>query len=131
VDNPRDVIRPKLRATADEIRRLKRWLRTRPEARPERPETQFALAGLKQRATLLCMIIAHSRGRIHRRQATSVDEQYAELIAALDAMEPMKYQTPLLDAELRAAARAILARKAPPVATRPDACVAPTAERRA
>ena len=126
----RDTIRPEIHTTGDEIRRLKRWWRTPPDARPERPATRFALPALKRRATLLCMIMAHSRGRIHLRAVTS-DEQAATLVEALDAMDAMKIQTPLLAAELRAAARAILARRNSPVATRPDACVAPTAERRA
>jgi len=131
----RDVIRPEIHTTADEIRRLKRWLRLPPDERPARPETGFALPALRWRATLLCTIMAHSRGRVHARSTASVDDQAALLVEALDAMEPMKRQTPLLDANLRAAARGILARRSPareagPQAM-PDGCVAPTAERRA
>ncbi|HEX7840629.1 MAG TPA: hypothetical protein VF469_24285 [Kofleriaceae bacterium] len=59
----------------------------------------------------------------------TVEEQGAQLLEALDAMEPMKIQTPLLDATLREAARAILAWR--DQVARTNACVAPTAERRA
>lgn len=127
----RDVIRAEIHATADEIRRLKRWTRTPPDERPERPVTRFALYPLKQRATLLCMAMAHSRGRIHLRSLGQVEAQEARLIEALDAMDRMQRQTALLDAALREAARAILARRSQAVASRPEACVAPTEERRA
>ena len=123
----RDIIRAEIHATADELRRLKRWWRTPPDDRPERPDTRFALHPLKQRATLLCMVMAHSRGRIHLRSST-LDEQGAELREALDAMERRKLTTPLFEASLREAARAILAGRPVP---EPHACVAPTAERRA
>lgn len=126
----RDIIRTEIHSTADEIRRLKRWWRTRPDDRPEPPATRFALHPSRRRATLLCMIMAHSRGRIHLQSTASVEQQAARLLEALDAMERMKQQTPLFDAALQAAARAILAwnRRA---AARTDACVAPTVEHRA
>ena len=125
----RDIIRAEIHATADEIRRLKRWWRTPPDDRPERPATRFALEPSKRRATLLCMVMAHSRGRLHLR-STTIEQQGAQLVEALDAMEPMKLQTPLFDVKLREAARAILAWRDQAVA-RTNACVAPTAERRA
>ena len=127
----RDVIRPEIQMTADEIRVLKRWLRLPPDERPARPETRFALALLKWRATLLCTIMAHSRGRLHARSSAGTDEQAELLGEALDAMDRMKAQTPVLDARLRGAARGILARRTPAAAAGPDECVAPTAERRA
>jgi len=126
----RDIIRAEIHATADEIRRLKRWWRTPPDDRPEPPATRFALHPSRRRATLLCMAMAHSRGRIHLRSMASIEQQAAQLREALDAMEHMRRQTPLFDAALQAAARAILAwdRQS---GGRTDACVAPTAERRA
>jgi hypothetical protein len=127
----RDIIRPEIHTTADEIRRLKRWLRLVPDERPAPPDTQFPLPALKWRATLLCTIMAHSRGRLHARSTAGLDDQAGLLIEALDAMEPMKRQTPLLDASVRAAARGILARRNPAGEAGPIACVAPTAERRA
>jgi hypothetical protein len=125
----RDIIRAEIRSTAVEIRELKRWWRTPVEQRPERPATRFAIHPSKRRATLLCSIMARSRGRIHVRGST-LDAQEAELVDALSAMDRMQVQTPLLDAGIRAAARAILAHRPQP---RPstDACVAPTVERRA
>ena len=125
----REIIRLQIHATADEIRWLKCWLRTPLDRRPARPTTTFALPALKRRATLLCMMIAHSRRRIHLR-SNSLEDQAAELCQAVDAMEAMTYEVPLLDPRLRAAARAILARQ-PKVADPPNACVAPTAEHRA
>jgi hypothetical protein len=127
----REIIRTEILSTAEEIRLLKRWWRTPPDARPEPPVTSFALHPLKRRATLLCMLMAHSRGRIHLRSTPGVEEQAAQIREMLEAMERMKLQTPLLDAKLREAARAILARKKQTVEARPDACVAPTAEHRA
>jgi hypothetical protein len=127
----RDLIRAEIHSTADEIRRLKRWWRAAPDDRPEPPVTRFALHPSKRRATLLCMLMAHSRGRIHLRSTGGIDEQAAQLLEVLDAMEPMKLQTPLLDARLREAGRAILARRKQTIVVPPDACVAPTVERRA
>lgn len=127
----RDVIRTEIHATADEIRRIKRWSRTPPDLRPEPPATRFALIPSKRRATLLCMVMAHSRGRLHLRSTGSVEQQAAALLEALDAMERMKRQTPLFDAALQAAARAILAWNRKAGLARTDACVAPTAEHRA
>src|ERR1700759_2605934 len=95
----RQIIRAEIHATADEIRRLKRWGRTPPDGRPERPATRFALEPSKRRATLLCMGLAQSRGRSHL-QATTAEDQAAQLREALDAMERMKLQTPLFDAGL-------------------------------
>lgn len=125
----REIIRLQIHATADEIRWLKRWLRTPPDRRPARPTTTFALPALKRRATLLCMMIAHSRRRIHLR-SQSLDDQGGELRQALDTMESMTYQVPLLDPRLRAAGRAILAQQ-PKSADPPNGCVAPTVEHRA
>ena len=125
----RETLRVQIHATADEIRWLKRWLRTPPDRRPAPPTTAFALPALQRRATLLCMLIAHSRRRIHLRSRT-LEEQAAELRQALDAMEPMKHQVPLLDSRLRAIARAILARQ-PRASDPPNAGVAPTVEHRA
>jgi hypothetical protein len=127
----RDILRVEIHATADEIRRLKRWWRTPPDGRPEPPTTRFALHPSRRRATLLCMAMAHSRGRIHLRSTASLEQQAAQLLEALDAMERMKRQTPLFDAALQAAARAILAWNRRAGAARTDACVAPTAEHRA
>jgi hypothetical protein len=127
----RQIIRADIHSTADEIRRLKRWWRTPPDDRPEPPVTRFALHRLKWRATLLCMIMAHSRGRIHLRSTSRVEDQARAIVEALDAFEPMKLQTPLLDARLREAARAILARRQQIGIAGPDGCVAPTAEHRA
>jgi hypothetical protein len=124
----RNILRIEIHATADELRALKRWLRTPPDARPEAPTTSAKLYPLRWRATLLCMLVAHSRGRIHQRATASLEEQAAALVEALDAMDRMKYQTPVLDVRIRAAARAILARGQP---VRPvDACVALIVERR-
>jgi hypothetical protein len=133
----RDMIRPEIHMTADEIRRLKRWLRLPPDERPGRPETRFVLAELRWRATLLCTIMAHSRGRLHARSSAGTDEQAGVLGEALDAMDRMKARTPVLDARLRDAARGILARRSPAGEAgeagpaRQDECVAPTEERRA
>lgn len=126
----RAMIRAEIHSTADELRRLKRWWRIAPDDRPEPPVTRFALHPSKRRATLLCMLMAHSRGRVHLQSTSALEEQGAQLLAILDAMEPMKLQTPLLDASLREAARAILAWKKQTVVPPPDACVAPTVERR-
>ena len=126
----RDIIRAEIHATADEIRQLKRWWRTPPDDRPEPPTTRCALLPSKRRATLLCMIMAHSRGRIHLRSSTP-HEQEGEIVDELDRMDQMKRQTPLLEAGLREAARAILARRKQVVVPGTDACVAPTEERRA
>ena len=125
----RDIIRAEIQSTAIELRELKRWWRTPIEERRERPSTRFALHPSKRRATLLCMAMAHSRGRIHAKGGT-VAEQEVELVEALAAMDRMKVQTPLLDASVRDAARAILAlRREREEST--EACVAPTVERRA
>jgi hypothetical protein len=126
----RDIIRAEIHSTAAEIRQLKRWWRTPPDDRPEPPTTRFALLPSKRRATLLCMIMAHSRGRLHLRGSTT-EEQEAEIVDELDMMDHMKRQTPLLAASLREAARAILTRRRQPAAIETDACVAPTEERRA
>jgi hypothetical protein len=126
-----DIIRAEIHATAAEIRALKRWWRTPPDDRPEPPSTRFALHPSKRRATLLCMVMAHGRGRVHLRSTSSVEEQGALLLEALDAMERMKIQRPLLDASLREAARTILARRKQVVVDRTNACVAPTVEHRA
>ena len=125
----RDIIRAEILSTAVEIRGLKRWWRTPIDARPERPPTRFALQPSKRRATLLCMAMAHSRGRIHAKGGTEA-EQAAELVEALAAMDRMKVQTPLLDASVRDAARAILALRQQRKESI-EACVAPTVERRA
>lgn len=127
----RDMIRPEIEMTADEIRVLKRWMRLPPDERAARPETRFALAVLRSRATLLCTIMAHSRGRLHARSTASIDEQAALLNEALGAMDRMKAQTPVLDARLRGAARGILALRGPARAAGVNECVAPTEERRA
>ena len=130
--NPiQEIIRAEIHATAGELRGLKRWWRTPPDDRPEPPATRFALHPLKRRATLLCMLMAHSRGRLHLRSTSTVEEQGAQLLTALDAMERMTLQTPLLDATLRQAARAILGRRATDGPGQLNACVAPTAEHRA
>ncbi len=126
-----EIIRAEIHSTADEIRRLKRWWRTPPDDRSDPPATRFALHPSRRRATLLCMLMAHSRGRRHLRSTSTVEEQGAQILEALDAMERMKLQTPLLDATLREAARAILARKQQTVTASTNACVAPTVERRA
>lgn len=126
-----NIIRLEIHATAAELRALKRWWRTPPEARPEPPATRCALHPSKRRATLLCMLMAHSRGRIHRRSTGTLDEQAQALREALDAMDRMKLQTPLLNAGLREAARAILARSRQAAAADSHACVAPTVEHRA
>ena len=126
----RDIIRAEIHATADEIRRLKRWWRTPPDRRPEPPATRFALHPSRRRATLLCMVMAHSRGRIHLRSMAGIEQQATALREALDGMERMKRQTPLFDAALQAAARAILAWNRQS-GRRTDACVAPTEEHRA
>lgn len=127
----RAMIRADIHATADEIRQLKRWWRTPPDRRPEPPTTRFALCSSRRRATLLCMVMAHSRGRLHLRSMAGIEQQAAALREAMDAMERMKRQTPLFDAALQAAARAILAWNRQPRDTETDACVAPTAEHRA
>jgi hypothetical protein len=124
----RDIIRVEILSTALEIRGLKRWWRTPVDLRPERPPTRFALQPSKRRATLLCMAMAHSRGRVHIWGST-VEAQEAELLEALGEMDRMKVQTPLLDASVRDAARAILALRQ--IGRPTDACVAPTEERRA
>ncbi len=126
----RDIIRTEIQSTAVEIRVLKRWWRTPQDERPVRPATRFALLPSKRRATLLCMTMAHSRGRIHVRLST-VDEQEAAILEALAEMDRMKVQTPLLDASVRDAARAILAHRQQLRRPSIDACVAPTVERRA
>jgi hypothetical protein len=126
----REIIRIEIHTTAAELRALKRWWRTPPDDRPEPPVTRFALTSLKRRATLLCMTMAHSRRRLHLHACSGIAEQEAELVAALDAMDRMKVQTPLLDTRLRDAARAILAGTRQGV-TRDSACVAPTEEHRA
>ena len=125
----RDIIRAEIMSTAVELRELKRWWRTPIDARPERPTTRFALQPSKRRATLLCMAMAHSRGRIHAKGGTD-EAQEAELVEALSEMDRMKVQTPLLDAGVRDAARAILALRQQRRASS-EACVAPTVERRA
>jgi len=126
----RKAIRAEIHATADELRALKRWWRTPADARPEPPTTRHALHPLKRRATLLCMVMAHSRGRVHRAAGT-LAEQHATVVEALAEMDRMKLQTPLLDASLREAARAILAWIGRVAADTPNACVAPTVEHRA
>jgi len=127
----RDMIRPEIEMTADEIRVLKRWMRLPPDERAALPETRFALALLRRRATLLCTIMAHSRGRLHARSTASIDEQAALLNEALAAMDRMKAQTPVLDARLRGAARGILASRSPAGEAGNHGGVAPTEERRA
>jgi hypothetical protein len=126
----RDIIRAEIVSTAVEIRALKRWWRTPVEQRPERPATRFALCPSKRRATLVCTIMAHSRGRVHARGST-LEAQERELVDALSAMDRMQVQTPLLDAGVRAAARAILIQRQQAQSPSSDACVAPTVERRA
>jgi hypothetical protein len=125
----RDIIRAEIISTAVEIRGLKRWWRTPAGERPEPPATRFALPPSKRRATLLCTIMAHSRGRIHV-QGTTLDAQEIELVEALSAMDRMQVQTPLLDAGVRGAARAILAHRQQGQRPSSNACVAPTVERR-
>jgi len=124
----RDILRIEIHATADELRALKRWSRTPPDDRPAPPGARFPLHLSRRRATLLCMAMAHSRGRIHQHATASLEAQALELVEALDAMDAMKQQTPLLDSRIREAARAILARRRPD--TQIDACVALTVERR-
>jgi hypothetical protein len=121
----REIIRAEIHATADEGRQLKRWWRTPDDERPEPPATRFALHPTRKRATLLCMVMAHSRGRRHRKGCADLAEQEAELVTELAAMDRMVVQTPLLDAGVRAIARAILGVRSA------TACVAPTEERRA
>jgi len=124
----RTIIRAEIHATAAEIRSLKRWWRTPPDRRPERPDTRFALLPLQRRATLLCMMMAHSRGRIHQRSST-LDEQAAQLGEAIGAMPHAS--TPLLDWALCTAGRAILARRNQLASNQPPGCVAPIVEHRA
>ena len=126
----RDIIRAEILSVAVEIRELKRWWRTPPDKRPDRPVTRFALQPSKRRATLLCMIMAHSRGRIHVR-GSALEAQDTELVEELADMDRMKVQTPLLDAGVRDAARAILSHRQQLQNPSSDACVAPTVERRA
>ena len=124
----RDILRIEIHAVTDELRALKRWSRTPPDNRPPAPSTSAKLHPLRRRATLLCTLVAHSRGRIHQRATASVADQAAALVEALDAMDRMKFQTPVLDARIRETARAILSR--PPPVRLVDACVALTVERR-
>jgi hypothetical protein len=126
----REIVRAEIHATADELRLLKRWLRTPLDHRPDRPSTSFALLPLQRRATLLCMIMAHSRGRIHRKP-TTLDDQRAELRLALDELDTRASQPPLLEASVRGAARAILIRRDQIALNPATACVAPTEEYRA
>ena len=124
----RALFRIQIHATTDELRALKRWSRLPQADRPAPPATSAPLHPLRRRATLLCMLVAHSRGRLHQRATASLEAQAGELVEALDAMDRMKYQAPPLDAPTREAARAILARRQR--INHQDACVALTVERR-
>jgi hypothetical protein len=122
----RALIRAEIAATVHDLRVLKPWTRLPRQDRGARPDTRFDLITTKARATLLCTIIAHSRGRIHRCAAhDGLAAQAAMIETHLAALEAGR-GLPLLDANIRAAARVILARRAPS----PTACVAPTAEHR-
>lgn len=57
------TFKTKINETATELKRWKVWER-RPPAEKTDP---FPGSGNKLRATLLCMILAHSRGRLHCR----------------------------------------------------------------
>ena len=100
------------------------------ELRPElRPEPRFDLRASKQRATMLCTLMAHSRGRVHRRRVhDGLAAQAAEIGDWLDELEAGR-GLPLLDGNIRAAARVILDHRQRSQTT--HACVAPTAEHRA
>ena len=105
------IIRAEIHATAAEIRALKRWHRIPPADRPDAapPATRFALHPSKRRATLLCALMAHSRGRVHLRAHVDTVGQAAFLRDALAPMDELRVQTSLLDERLRDAARGILA----------------------
>jgi hypothetical protein len=108
----RTVIRGEIHSTAEEIRRLKWWWRMPDDHRVDRlpPETRFPLAASKRRATLLCMLMAHSRGRKHLGSHADLAEQARVLAEELAKMDEMRLVTPLLDDALRATGRAILER---------------------
>lgn len=119
----RALIRVEIHAITDELRQLKRWRRLPPDDRPPPPVTTLGLHAAKQRATLLCTIMAHSRGRVHAHGGADLDAQARLLSVALARMDAMTWQRPILDPSLRATMRAILART--------SACIAPTEEHRA
>lgn len=129
----RALIRAELVAVVAELKQLKPWARLSRKQRDERPEARpqarFDLRATKWKATALCTLIAHSRGRVHRRQEhDGLAAQAAEIAAWLEALEAER-GLPLLDGNIRAAARVILDRRVTSQTTR--ACVAPTVEHRA
>jgi hypothetical protein len=57
-----------IKSLAEEIRSTKKIARTHRD--PDQWASQCALPGLKARATLLCAMRAHTRGRVHRPGST-------------------------------------------------------------
>jgi hypothetical protein len=117
----RSTVRTEILAFAAEIRLLKRHHRTPPGERGEPPPTRFDLPRSKLGATLVCMLMAHSRGRRHLRvwrpdhpdrfEVGDLAAQAAVLereLGRMDEQERSGYATPLLSSAHRATARAIL-----------------------
>ena len=63
-----DLFRGELRAVEEQLRRKKREIRATPP--PWERDLWAELRRLKARATLLCAIRAHGRGRLHMRVCT-------------------------------------------------------------
>ena len=113
----REVLRRELAATAADLRLLKRWWRTRADAREKEPpatHSGLGLHGARRRATLLHLALAHSRRRVHLRvwndrPVASLAEQAALLADELDQLDRLLVSRPALDEAWRARLKVILA----------------------
>jgi hypothetical protein len=96
------------RMVVDEGARLKKyklWDRRRPELKVD-PRPEF---GNKLRATILCMVLAHSRGRLHcrtvwgrdarREELTSLDDQRGFILKNLSSRVAPTWERPFSEEE--------------------------------
>ncbi len=113
-------LRMELAAITADLRAIKAWGKRPLAERGEPPATRLGLYDSRWRATLLCMLSAHLRRRLHLRRwrrsqpgeesrVASLAEQAALLGSELDAIEGNGFRGRLLEPELRVAARVILA----------------------
>jgi hypothetical protein len=115
----RASLRVEIHAISADLRLLKAHWRTPPAARGEPPPTRLDLWRSKQRATLLCMLMAHSRGRRHvpvwlrgHTEAVELPDLAAQAAFLAAQLERKEYCKPLLEDSLRSLARIILTRRA-------------------
>ncbi|MCC6995883.1 MAG: hypothetical protein IT370_14840 [Deltaproteobacteria bacterium] len=116
----RTRLRMEIAAITADLGALKAWGKRPLAERGQPPATGLGRFDSRWRATLLCMLTAHLRRRLHLRRwrrsqpgqesrVASLAEQAALLGSELDAIEGNSYRGRLLEPALRAAGRAILA----------------------